>query len=271
MISKSIIRLITSLRLKKERKRTGLFVAEGPKVVGDMLCRYSPRLIIATGEWLSLHADTRGADIIAATDDELRRASLLQHPQQVMALMAIPDNTYCDGDAPLPASTLDTMANGLSIALDGVQDPGNLGTIIRIADWFGICHIACSPDTADAYNPKVVQAAMGSLGRVTLSYSPLPPLLSRLSSSLPVYGTTLDGDNIYSARLPSRAVVVMGNEGNGISQSVMPCLSRRLLIPRFDANRHDMGHAESLNVAIATAIVCAEFRRNSSQGLNGDK
>ena len=147
----------------------------------------------------------------------------------------------------------------LSLALDGVQDPGNLGTIIRIADWFGITHIYCSQDTADVYNPKVVQATMGSIARVKVEYGNLLALVESLPADVPVYGTLLDGDNIYQQQLENRGLIVMGNEGKGISPALAKKVNRRLLIPNFPEGR---ATADSLNVAIATAITCSEFRRN---------
>jgi len=143
------------------------------------------------------------------------------------------------------------------LALDGIQDPGNLGTIIRIADWFGIETIYCSEDTADAYSPKVVQATMGSLAHVHIIYTDLLQLFETLPPSYPVYGTLLDGDDIYQQPLTPNGIIVMGNEGNGISEAVRQKVNRRLLIPSFNAG----DRAESLNVAIATAITCSEFRR----------
>lgn len=148
------------------------------------------------------------------------------------------------------------------LALDGVQDPGNLGTIIRIADWFGIETIYCSPDSADAFNPKVVQATMGSLARVHIIYKDIALFIDALPDDIPVYGTVLDGDNIYEKDLQHRGVIVMGNEGNGISERVRQRLTHSLLIPSFPPERPT---AESLNVAVATAIVCAEFRRISNR------
>ena len=145
----------------------------------------------------------------------------------------------------------------LSIALDGIQDPGNLGTIIRIADWFGIRDIICSEDTVDAWNPKVVQATMGSIARVNIIYFNLPQFIDTLPHDYPVYGTLLDGENIYTQSLTSHGLIVMGNEGNGISPEVRSRVNRRLLIPSYRTD----DTAESLNVAIATAITCSEFRR----------
>ncbi len=241
MISKNQIKFIRQLELKKYRRREGLFVAEGPKVVGDLLHRYQPYAIYATPAY-------QGPKTEEITDDELRRISFLQHPQQVVALFPIPKAV---------ASMPDLQHPGLSLALDGVQDPGNLGTIIRIADWFGIDTIYCSEDTADAYNPKVVQATMGSIARVNIIYNNLEKLFDSLPNDYPVYGTLLDGEDIYQQTLTPYGIIVMGNEGNGISAEIRQRINHRLLIPSY----RQADTAESLNVAIATAITCAEFRR----------
>ena len=248
MISKNQIKLIRQLEMKKFRSREGVFVAEGPKVVGDLLRRYDAKAIYATDGW-NPPADVSQSLVERITDDELHRISFLQHPQQVLALFPIPKSDS--------SSSLSHLTSSLSLALDGIQDPGNLGTIIRIADWFGIDTIYCSEDTADAYNPKVVQATMGSLARVNIIYTNLPEFLDTLPSDYPVYGTLLDGENIYTQPLTKEGLIVMGNEGNGISEAVRQRVNRRLLIPDF----HDGDTADSLNVAIATAITCSEFRR----------
>ena len=235
MISKNQLKAVRQLEMKKYRTREGLFVAEGPKVVGDLLrCGFRPAMLFATPEW-------NGGDAQLVTDDELRKLSFLQHPQQVLAVFPIPDVQ--------PAA----QKSQLALVLDGVQDPGNLGTIIRIADWFGISTIFCSEDTADAWNPKVVQATMGSIARVQIVYCYLQQLLK--DTTLPVYGTLLDGNNIYEQELKPEGYIVMGNEGNGISAPIRQLVTHRLLIPSFRPG------AESLNVAIATAITCSEFRR----------
>ena len=182
------------------------------------------------------------------TEDELHRISFLQHPQEVLAVFHIP--------TPSQPSSILPLASNLTLALDGVQDPGNVGTIIRIADWFGITQIICSPDTADVYNPKVVQATMGSLAHVSITYCDLVPLLRE--ANVPVYGTLLDGQDIYQQPLSAEGIIVMGNEGNGISPEVRQLVTNKLLIPNFNNNTET---AESLNVAIATAITCSEFRR----------
>ena len=285
MLSKATIKRIRALEQKKFRRQTGLFVAEGPKVVGDLLATMATCEIFATAEWLKKNqrlveensAMTGGKSVATITeisDEELRRLSFLQHPQQVLATFKM----SASPPTPLQIESRDLIANSqlstlncqlsivncqLSLALDGIQDPGNLGTIIRIADWFGIETIFCSPDTADAYAPKVVQATMGSLARVKIVHQDLATLIDALPNDFPVYGTLLDGDDIYAEPLTPHGLIVMGNEGNGISPEIAQKINRRLLIPNFPADRPT---ADSLNVAIATAITCAEFRRRHLQG-----
>lgn len=246
MISKNQIKFVRQLEQKKYRQKEGLFVAEGPKVVGDLLRHgWQPKALYATSAWEGMGSMTDSGGI-QVSDEELQRLSFLQHPQQVLAVFPLPANRQMP---PLKQGRL-------YLALDGVQDPGNLGTIIRIADWFGIDAIYCSTDTADVWNPKVVQATMGSIARVSLYYTDLPQMLK--SAEVPVYGTLLDGEDIYSQSLSSDGIIVMGNEGNGLSAPVRELVDRKLLIPSFNSSP-DM--AESLNVAIATAITCSEFRR----------
>jgi len=247
MISKNTIKLIRSLELKKNRIREGLFVAEGPKVVADLMAKSAPRLIIATEKWWrTFGREPRQHDAVA-DDDELRRLSFLQHPQQVLALFPLPCSDNC----------VETWRNELCIALDAIQDPGNLGTIIRVADWFGIKTIFCGTGTADAYSPKTIQATMGSIARVRLIHTELHALLDSLPAEIPVYATALNGTDIYSAELSANGIIIMGNEGSGVSTEVMSRVNRRLFIPCYQRERE----IDSLNVAIATAIACAEFRR----------
>jgi TrmH family RNA methyltransferase len=241
MISKNQQKYIRQLEQKKYRKREGCFVAEGTKVVGDLLKRYQPLALYATESWDA----PKGVGYTLVSEEELQRVSFQQHPQQVLAIFPIPQPTD-------PVS----LRGSLTLALDGVQDPGNLGTIIRIADWFGIDTIICSEETADAWNPKVIQATMGSIARVNVIYANLVELLDTLPSDYPVYGTFLDGENIYTQTLSGEGLIIMGNEGNGISDAVRAKVNRRLLIPDF----HQGDTADSLNVAIATAIVCSIFR-----------
>ena len=246
MIGKNTIKWVHSLEMKKNRKREHLFVAEGPKVVGDLLAHYRPRAVFATAEGNGRASLPSYVTPETVSDDELRRLSFLQHPQQVIAVLEMDDDV-----------SISVSPERLSLVLDGVQDPGNLGTIIRIADWFGIDTILCSPDTADAFNPKVVQATMGSIARVRLVYTDLVAFCRTLPADYPVYGTLLDGSDIYRQPLTAHGIIVMGNEGKGISPALRQLVNRRLLIPQFGGA---VG-AESLNVAIATAITCSEFRR----------
>ena len=266
MISKNKIKYIRSLELKKNRNKEGKFVAEGFKVVDDLLALQPADLIVATQEWLHGKHFADQTEVIEVTEEELKKVSFLQHPQQVLAVFR--QDTDCNKqdsnnsqeeaeEKNFGFSKINTQE--LSLALDGVQDPGNLGTIIRIADWFGITHIYCSQDTADVYNPKVVQATMGSIARVKVEYGNLLALVESLPADVPVYGTLLDGDNIYQQQLENRGLIVMGNEGKGISPALAKKVNRRLLIPNFPEGR---ATADSLNVAIATAITCSEFRRN---------
>ena len=248
MISKNKIKYIRSLELKKNRNKEGKFVAEGFKVVDDLLALQPADLIVATQEWLHGKHFAAQTEVIEVTEEELKKVSFLQHPQQVLAVF----KQATSGDYSI-------NTNELNLALDGVQDPGNLGTIIRIADWFGITHIYCSQDTADVYNPKVVQATMGSIARVKVEYGDLLGLVESLPDDVPVYGTLLDGDNIYQQTLENRGLIVMGNEGKGISPALAKKVNHKLLIPNFPEGR---ATADSLNVAIATAITCSEFRRN---------
>ena len=249
MISKAKQKYIHSLERKKNRTEEGVFVAEGPKVVGDLLQVMSAKMVIATSEWLNQHANSlTDTETIDVTEEELRKVSFLQHPQEVLAVF------------PQKEVPLSFAYDQCVLALDDVQDPGNLGTIIRIADWFGIENIFCSHSTTDVYNPKVVQATMGSIARVNVVYVDLLELIDSLSDDYPVYGTFLDGENIYEKPLTPYGLIVMGNEGNGISPQVSERVNRRLLIPNYPEGRIT---ADSLNVAIATAITCAEFRRQS--------
>ena len=247
----------------------GVFLVEGHKSIRDMLLAgWKPRLIIATDEWTAPTSIT--CEVIRVTPAELQKASLLQHPSQALAVFPLPTNASNDIIPPLsrrgdggevtPPRPLERGLGGeafpLILALDGVQDPGNLGTIIRTADWFGITDIVCSLDTVDVYNPKVVQATMGSLARVRVHYTHLPSFLRSLKKDTPIYGTLLDGKDIYSEPLSKEGVIIMGNEGNGISEEVRELVTHKLLIPHFSTP-----HPESLNVSIATAITLSEFRR----------
>lgn len=231
MISKNQIKYLKSLELKKFRDQNGVFVAEGPKVVNDLKPHF---------ELVEL-----------LEGDDADRVSFLDTPQHVFAVLKKAT------ESPIPSPQYELM-----LALDDVQNPGNLGTIIRLADWFGITHILCSRGCADIYNPKVVQATMGALARVQIHEVDLPQFITetqtKLGTDFPIYGTFLDGDNIYQTSLQPHGLIIMGNEGHGISPEVGKLVSHRLLIPNYPQGRET---SESLNVAIATAIVCSEFRR----------
>ncbi|MCR5043698.1 MAG: RNA methyltransferase [Bacteroidaceae bacterium] len=255
MISKNRLKYVRSLEMKKYRKAEGVFVAEGHKLVGDLLDVFECRYLVATSDWLSANAAwverqrKRGVEVDEVTDEELRRASFQETPQQVLAVFK--QRTY-------EVDVNEVARKQLCLVLDDVQNPGNLGTIVRLADWFGIEHIFCSKGCADIYNPKTVQATMGGIARVQVHEADLPELLSRLDKDIPVYGTFLDGENIYGKELENRGLIVMGNEGKGVSKEVAAFVTERLYIPNYPEGRET---SESLNVAIATAIVCAEFRR----------
>ena len=249
MISKTRIKWIKSLEMRKYRLQHSAFVAEGPKLVGELLPHFTPLYIAGTKEWLesnSYHNSQLSCPVDEVSQQELERASLLRTPQSVLAVFSIRNSKLTDS----------IFKKGLCLALDGVQDPGNMGTILRIADWFGIHHILCSEGTADVYNPKCVQACMGALARVDVHYCNLPEVLKE--TEMPVYGTFLDGTDIYKEELSASGIIVMGNEGNGISKEVESLVTRRLYVPNFPKGSET---TESLNVAVATGIVCAEFIR----------
>ena len=248
MISRTRIKWIKSLEMRKYRLQEKAFVAEGPKLVGELLPYSTPLYIAATKDWLDANRHLLRAvkEVDEVSQTELERASLLRTPQSVLAVMPIPERRL----------DISSLQKKLVIALDSVQDPGNLGTILRIADWFGIHEVLCSEGTADVYNPKCVQSCMGALARVKVFYCNLPEVLGQVE--MPVFGTFLDGTDIYKEELSGEGIIAMGNEGNGISQPVAKLVNRRLYVPNYPKGSLT---TESLNVAVATGIVCAEFRR----------
>ena len=259
-ISKNQIKFIRSLSQKKVRDAEHLFLAEGEKCVREMLQSFEPYLIASS-------SPLSGIEALEATETEIEQMSQLRHPQGVIAAFKMPEMADLNATFKMPISQEATAASGLMLALDGVQDPGNLGTIIRTADWFGIEEIICSQDTVDCWNPKVVQATMGALARVHVHYINLYSFILNVLQSnqdgnnYPIYGTLLDGKNMYSPdAIPSkqRGIIIMGNEGNGISSAIRSLITHPLYIPSFPAERPT---SESLNVGIATAIILAEFRR----------
>lgn len=240
MVSKNQIKLITSLQQKKYRKQEQLFFAEGVKVVQELLnSNFELQDLFTTKQdFLTVPKNK----VHAISEAELKKISALTTPNTCLAVFKIP-------------KAKEMVEKGLIVALDDVRDPGNLGTIIRLCDWFGIETLFCSEESVDIYNPKVVQATMGSISRVNVVYGNLETFLSQ--TKLPVFGTFMDGKNIYQEELPKEGIIVMGNEANGISTSVEKLVSDRIAIPRFG----NLQVTESLNVATATAIILSEFKR----------
>jgi len=247
MLSKNKIKLIRSLEKKKYRNETACFLAEGNKLVADLISFFECECLIAKTSWLATQGDIRAKELILAEENEIEKASLLKTPQEVLAVFRQPQYVLDN----------EQLKNELTLVLDGIQDPGNLGTIIRLADWFGIRRVICSLDTADVYNPKAIQATMGAIARVQVFYVALPDWLSQ-RKDMPVYGTFLEGNTVYTETLSPAGLIVMGNEGKGISPSIEKWITRKLYIPGYPPGTES---SESLNVAVATAIVCSEFRR----------
>lgn len=251
MLTKADIKLVRSLADRAERAASGLFVVEGAKMVHEALesDMHVERVFATRGTGIDWGARLKSISAEEVSPAEMERLSHMKTPPGLLALVRIPERRFNDA----------VFGHELILALDGVQDPGNLGTIIRIADWFGIGGIVCSPGSADCYNPKVVQATMGALFRIAVHYLPLPGFLSSaVSSGTQVFATALEGEDIYHAHLPAAGVVVMGSESHGVSPQVLSLIPRKLFIPPYPAGRQG---SESLNVATATAIICSEFRR----------
>jgi TrmH family RNA methyltransferase len=247
MLSKSQISLLQSLQHKKFRKEHGVFLVEGLKSVTEFInSAYQIETIYYTPaiapKLLKLSQKINSLEISLTI---LEKISSLKTPADVIAVVKIPKWPVLDHT---------TLKKKFSLVLDGIQDPGNMGTIIRTADWFGIDQIICSEDSVEVYNPKVVQATMGSLSRINVHYTDLSAVLSAID--LPVYGALLDGENIYNNNFGTEGLIVMGNEGNGLRPEIKALVTKAITIPRT-------GNAESLNVAIATAIFCSEVKRNN--------
>jgi TrmH family RNA methyltransferase len=247
MLSKSTISLLKSLQQKKFRIEHGLFLVEGYKSVIDFAnSAYQIVTIYYTNaidpKLLNLSGKINFNEISLS---DLEKISSLRSPQEIIALIKMPE---------WPILKAEELKGKFAIALDGIQDPGNMGTIIRTADWFGIQHIICSADTVDVYNPKVVQATMGSLAHVSIYYVELAEFLETINT--PLFGALLDGSNIYKTNFGTEGLVIMGNEGNGLRPEIVKLVQKAVTIPRG-------GNAESLNVGIATAIFCSEIKRNS--------
>ena len=241
MLSKSQLKLITSLRQKKYRNSHELFSVEGVKAVNEFLnSDFKVHSIFCTDDFTHALSSNQ---VNLISDKELQKISLLKNPNQVLGVFKIPSENRIE-------------TSGLTVVLDAVNDPGNLGTIIRLCDWFGVSEIVCSKDTVDSYNPKVVQASMGSLTRVALNYIDLKEYLQSVNK--PIYAAVMDGENVYETSLKNNGILVMGNEANGISKEILELITDTITIPQFGK----LKETESLNVATATAILLSEFRRS---------
>ena len=239
MLSKNEIKYIQSLYHKKQRQQEGLFIAEGPKLISELLASdYTIQKIYAVANWVKNNASVTQA-IVVVTTDELLRISNLQTPNQVVAIV----QQKIQQTAPV-------FTNKISIVLDGIQDPGNLGTIIRNADWFGITQLICSHNTVDLYNPKVVQSTMGSFTRTNIWYTDLAAILANVP--IPIFGALLQGQSIYQVSKPKAGILVIGSEGNGISNEILPLITHPITIPKI-------GGAESLNAAVAMGILVSHL------------
>ena len=240
MVSKSQIKLITSLDQKKYRQKNGLFVAEGIKVIRELLnSDFRLDKLFASETIFDISKD----QFVLTEERDLKKISFLKTPQTALGLFKIPQQNL-------------GVLEDLTVALDGVRDPGNLGTIIRLCDWFGVKNLVCSTDTVDCFNPKVIQSTMGSITRVNVVYKNLSEFLQ--SQDIVSYGTFMDGENVYQKRLQQKSVLVLGNEANGINPEIENLISEKISIPQFGKSQE----TESLNVATATAIFLSEFRRN---------
>jgi TrmH family RNA methyltransferase len=259
MITRNQVKLILSLQKRKVREENSLFMIEGDKLVREYILAGN-RVVLLAGkpEWIDGESEAviTGADEVATVSyDELRRISSLRTPHNVLAVAPMKKGTFSE----------DILHGRLIPALEYVQDPGNLGTIIRIAAWFGIKDILCSPDCVDFYNPKVIQATMGAFMHVNVWYSPLDALLGRAASErIPVYGTTMDGTSVYEKDLGREGIILFGNESKGISETLLRHVTTRITIP---GPPKPLAGIESLNVSMAAAIICSEFARRKSEGL----
>lgn len=246
MLSKSQLGFIKSLHQKKYRKENELFIIEGIKSISEFInSPYQIQSIYCLPHYRSLLPDLpANIKLFEVNNADLDKISTLQTPQGILALVAIPKTMEIEKEH---------FKSAFTLVLDGIQDPGNLGTIIRTADWFGFSRVVCSKDTVEVYNPKTVQATMGSLARISVFYTDLPLFLK--DSELPVFGTLLEGKSLYKTNWGKEGLVILGNEGKGISEEVIDCIQHQVTIP-------GAGKTESLNVAISAAIICADIYRN---------
>jgi TrmH family RNA methyltransferase len=239
-ISKNQLKLITSLSQKKYRQKHHLFIAEGVKVLNELLnSTFEIETLFCTDDFEVAISEKK---IVRISETELKKVSTLKSPNKALGLFKIPKEKALQN-------------SGFTIALDAINDPGNLGTIIRLCDWFGITQLVCSKDTVDCYNQKVVQASMGSLTRVSIHYTDLENYITK--SNLDTFIADMDGENVYKTKLPKEGILIMGNEANGVSEEIKSLLQYKISIPRFGETQE----TESLNVATATAILLSEFKR----------
>ena len=246
MLSKNQIKFINSLKQKKFRVQNQLFVAEGYKTIKELI-KSSLKLhsLYTTVEFNSYANSLESNKQVLISEGDLNKISFLKTPNKALAIFEIPE------PKPIPL-------DNLVLALDAIQDPGNLGTIIRLCDWFGISDLVCGNDTVDCYNPKVIQATMGSIARVNITYSDLESFLMEVD--VPIFGAFMEGQNVYHKTLPIKGILVMGNEANGISNRIESLITEKISIPQFGINHE----TESLNVATATAILLSEFKRTNA-------
>lgn len=250
MLSKNQIKFINTLKQKKVREEEQLFIIEGSKMVAEVLnASVTVKNVYATAAFIKEHSLENNPLCEEVTAAELDKITNLVTANEAFAICEIPKTEFN------PA----VLKNKLTIVLDEIKDPGNLGTIIRIADWFGIENIVCSENTVDAYNPKVVQSTMGSITRINVFYTDLIKFME--NNTIKAYGALLAGENVYQQQLPKEALLVIGNESKGIRNELIPFITNKLTIPSFSHIKSSGGEAESLNAAIATAILCSEFRR----------
>lgn len=240
-ISKNQLKLITSLSQKKYRQKHDLFIAEGVKVLNELLnSTFEIETLFCTDDFEATISEEK---VVRISETELKKVSTLKSPNKALGIFKIPKEKAMQN-------------SGLTIALDAINDPGNLGTIIRLCDWFGVTQLVCSKDTVDCYNQKVVQASMGSLTRVSIHYTDLENYITK--SNLDTFIADMDGENVYKTKLPKEGILIMGNEANGVSEEIKSLLQYKISIPRFGETQE----TESLNVATATAILLSEFKRS---------
>ncbi|MCX6282489.1 MAG: RNA methyltransferase [Bacteroidetes bacterium] len=269
MLTNNQVKHINALKIKKYRDEYKEFIAEGSTLVTDLIrSSYEIAAVYAETQWITNNLELirqRNVPVYEADPRDIERITSLTNPSSVLAIVRIPQ------EVDLSPATMENVAleqifpllfNELSLMLEGISDPGNFGTMLRIADWFGIRNLFCSENCVEVYNPKVVQASMGSVARVNVVYTELAGFLKKLNGRLPVYGTFLQGESIYTKHLAEHGIIIIGSEAHGISEKLAAFVTGQLFIPSFGSTGN--GKAESLNAAVAAAVVIAEFRRRVS-------